>query len=279
MFASLHDIAIKIPMLYFLGVCLLATFAFFFHLRAGSSFSVIGKIYAIMIGRSEFHNKDIDGFWKERQDVERFNALFNVGAKSVDEVVGFKDWVKKYNLDVRAFTNLKGRINFERMCVRRTECWAVAALLALASAFLTVALLLFTIALSNSALLKFHSEEQWIWLSYEEAYNNKIGSLLFGRNEWLITASECEEDAESVREKMISSGLRRETVDILCASFVNEEDAVKLEEIIKSQRFLLIPAIGALLVMLLPYFELLRMMKATNARRHIYRKYLSYRSK
>lgn len=279
MFGSLHDIAIKIPVLYFLGFFLLASVAFFFHLRAGSSFSIVGKIYALMIGRSEFHNKDIDGFWKERQDVERFNALFNVGAKSVDEVVGFKDWVKKYNLDVRAFTNLKGRINFEGMRVRRTECWAVAALLALASVLLTVALLFVAFAFSNSALLKFHSEEQWIWLSYEEAYSNKIGSFLFGRDDWLITASECEKDAESVREKMIYSGIKLETVDILCASFVSEEDAVKLEEIIKSQRLLVIPAIGAFLIMLLPYFELLRMMKAANARRHIYRKYLSYRNK
>tara|TARA_R110002020_G_scaffold457666_1_gene674641 strand:- start:5509 stop:6360 length:852 start_codon:yes stop_codon:yes gene_type:complete len=277
MIDSLNDLTVKVPLLSFMAFLSIVAIVFSFHYRVGSSLSFKGRLYALIIDRSDFHDENIKIFWRDRKDVERFNAIFNIGAKSVSEVVGFGRWVDKYNLDIKFLTNLKGRIDLEKMRLRRVGLWEILALFVMTIVFLFGFLFFLSIAFSSSALVRFDDNEPWLWLSGNSAHSNKLADLLSNESGWDITVSDCDNNIESIKEKVRSSGVSKETVDIICRSFANEKDKAKVEEIIREQKILVVPALVALFFVLLPYIELQRIGKSLSARRHVFNKYRSHR--
>lgn len=49
----------------------------------------------VLPGRKTFHDGKINAYFNERNDVERFNVLFNVGARNKEEIKSLINWTKK----------------------------------------------------------------------------------------------------------------------------------------------------------------------------------------
>lgn len=276
MSGTLGDLTIKIPFFYFLFGFFLIALAVFFYFRIGSSFSVKGRLYGFVVDRSDFYNEEIKCFWKDRKDVERFNALFNINAKSVKEVVGFKGWVEKYDLNILSLTNLKGRVDLKKMSVKRKSNIEIAVLLVFLIVIFFAMSFFLSISVSNSALLKFNDDDQWFWLNHDRARSHIFEDFIADRNEWVITKIDCENGFE-VEEKASEIGMSEKNINNICRSFENEKDIAKIDEFIKNQKWFFILSMISLFFMLLPYFELARILKSIEARREIYFKYVIYR--
>ncbi|BDA16123.1 hypothetical protein KAM345_000370 [Aeromonas caviae] len=53
----------------------------FFHYRAGTSYGFVSRLYALLVGRSEYQDDTLAEFWRRNKELERFNAIFNFKAK------------------------------------------------------------------------------------------------------------------------------------------------------------------------------------------------------
>ncbi|MFH7098669.1 DUF6216 family protein, partial [Klebsiella pneumoniae] len=63
--------------------------------RAGSAYSLLNRLWEFCLGGKTFHDGKINAYFNERNDVERFNVLFNVGAKNKEEIKSLINWTKK----------------------------------------------------------------------------------------------------------------------------------------------------------------------------------------
>nr|WP_027311662.1 DUF6216 family protein [Balneatrix alpica] len=95
--AALKIVADILPWLS--PVIFTALAAIWFRLRAGTSYGLLNRLYAIVIGGKEFHDSSVAEYWNERKDVERFNALFNTRAKSLKDIQRFRLWIERHDLD------------------------------------------------------------------------------------------------------------------------------------------------------------------------------------
>lgn len=277
MLESFYSLSTGSPVAFLL--MLMATFflAFYFHRRAGSSYGFFNRVYALLMGGGEFYDEEIGRFWKERRDIERFNALFNVGAKSKKEIVAFNNWIEKFNIDVCLVANLRGRIDLERLRVakvKRREPLFLMPMLLLAT-FVFVFLL--SIAFSNSALLKFKGESQWLWLNHEKAYSTRFHNLVSG-GEWVITKTECEQARDDYTDLLVDFGPSKKSVKIICDSFFDDKEFAEVDRLVKKQKAFFVPAAVASLFVLILYLELMAASRAIIARRHILHKYISYKN-
>lgn len=140
MLESFYSFSLGSPVAFLLMLLAVLLLAFYFHRRAGSSYGILNRVYALLMGGGDFYNEEIGRFWKERRDIERFNALFNVGAKSIGEIFEFKSWVEKFDIDVRLVTSLRKRIDLERMQVVKVKCWQPPAFIFILLCFFVVAM-------------------------------------------------------------------------------------------------------------------------------------------
>lgn len=279
MLESFYSFSLGSPVAFLSMLLAVLSLAFYFHRRAGSSYGVLNRVYALLMGGGEFYNEEISGFWKERRDIERFNALFNVGAKSIGEVVGFKAWVEKFGIDVRLVTSLRKRIDLERMKVVKVKWWEPPFFMSILLSVLIVFMFFLSIAASSSALLKFKGDGQWLWLGHEKAYSTALNDLVSGGEKWVISKSECDKVEGDYEDLIFDSGPNEEVVNVICNSFFDEEEIAEVDEIIKEQKIFFAPAIGSFLLMLIPFLELMATSKAVIARRHILHKYISYKNR
>lgn len=134
-----------------------------------------------------------------------------------------------------------------------------------------------SIAASDSALLKFKEDGQWLWLGHENAYSTSLHKLFNGGEGWVISKSECERQEGGYEELVLNSGPNIDVVSAICKSFFDGEEAGEVDEIIKEQKVFLAPAIGFFILMLIPFLEFMATSKAAVARRHILHKYVSYK--
>ncbi|MHB0777081.1 DUF6216 family protein [Halomonas sp. WWR20] len=277
MFESFYSLSFGSPVAFVLMLLATMLLVFYFHRRAGSSYGFINRVYALVMGGGEFYNEDIGSFWKERRDIERFNALFNVGARSIEEIVGFKVWVEKFGIDVRLLTNLRRRIDLERMKVVKVKWWEAPFFVSILLFFTIVFMFFLSIASSSSALLKFKGDDQWLWLGHEKAYSTRLHNLV-SDEEWVITKKECERTEGDYEVLMSESGLNEKIVEIICNSFFDEEESLEVGNIIREQKSIYVPVAFSFLFMLIPFFELLIISRVITARRHVLHKYLYHKN-
>jgi hypothetical protein len=153
------------------GLTVIITLYLFFRWRAGSSYGFLNRLYAIFIGGSEFHHDVTAKFWSDRKDIERFNALFNTKAKSLNDIQKFIIWIEDNELDLRKFTTLKDWFDFEKRKVKKPKKWQLATPFVFTLLAYISSIPISVIASVDAALIKFNDERQWIWLGHTEAKN------------------------------------------------------------------------------------------------------------
>lgn len=119
----------------------------------------------VLHGRKTFHDSKINAYFNERNDVERFNVLFNVGARNKEEIKSLINWTKKKNIDIRHVTAAKGW--FEISTLKAIKPLFIANVGVFFSCVLTMLLLsnFMLLALKPSALVRLGDDKSWVWIN------------------------------------------------------------------------------------------------------------------
>jgi len=222
---------------------LIALSAFWFRLRAGTSYGLLNRLYAIAIGGKDFHDDSTADFWKERKDVERFNALFNTRAKSLKDIHQFKRWIEANDLDSRRFTSISSWFDFEKRKVKKLNGWRLIIPFVGAALFALAAIPAIPIASAEAALIKFKGEENWLWLSHTDASSYSYNPLRDKSNDWHITAALCASSGFDKEEVAKATNLKPKHIELICQSLSSEEGTIRINEIIADQKlfWILVP--------------------------------------
>lgn len=258
---------------WLIGPILLLVLFGYFHLRAGTSYGFLSRLYALLIGRSEFYNESLTAFWQERKDVERFNALFNTKAKSLKDIELFVRWIENYDLDIRKFTRLKNWFDFEKRQVKKLKVRQLVTPLVFTLLSYLASIPATDLASANAALIRLGGEEQWIWVGNSEASSFSINPFSANSDAWRITKAACGKadfDASLVASEI---GLQRKNIDAICESFNNSEDAKRIDRFIAKQKIFWPLAVILWILALNCFSEALRRAAAHKARPYLLDKF------
>lgn len=269
--ATFEIVADFLPALSFILLIIFA--AIWFRLRAGTSYGLLNRLYAIVIGGKDFHDNSVTEFWNDRKDVERFNTLFNTRAKSLKEVNLFIKWVERNNLDLRKLANLNSLFDMEKREVKKGR-YRLATVYFLALVFVLVVFSLYLIGLAvrDAALVKFNDETQWMWLSHDAAYSATFSPIRDQGQDWRLTAEVCSQTPLDTKPLAAQAKLKPENILNICESFTNEKDIQRVDEIINGQKSFLWPALGFLLLGLYSFNSARRMSSAHQAKTYLKKK-------
>ncbi len=269
--ATFEIVADFLPGLSFVLLIIFA--AIWFRLRAGTSYGLLNRLYAIVIGGKDFHDNSVTGFWNDRKDIERFNTLFNTRAKSLKEVKLFIKWVERNNLDLRKLAKLNDLFDMEKREVKKAW-YGPATTFFLIIGLILLVLSIFTVELGikNAALVKFNDETQWMWLSHNAAYNTTYNPFRDRTQDWRLTAEICSHKPLNTESLATQAKLKPENITNICESFENPADIKRLDEIINSQKAFLWIALGLLLIDLYSFNAALRLNAAREAKAYLKKK-------
>lgn len=220
----------------------------FFQMRSGSSYGLLNRLYGIVIGGNEFSDAKLKSFWEERTDVERFNALFHMQAKSLKEIHWFQQRIRKNELDIKFFTQMRGGFDFQlRKVKKRSPEFFYSSISALGIILILVILAIQTllfIASSDGAVLKLKGEDQWMSINKNGFSSTSLFLPAEMGKEWAFNKSACTSlGIDSLIEK---TSLQKSSVERICNSFEHYESLIYFEKTIKDQK--LFWYIGALYV-------------------------------
>ncbi|MGS0467229.1 DUF6216 family protein [Cobetia marina] len=256
-----------IPVLLYFFLLFLAIF--YFRNRSGSSHSLLARFYALISGSNKFHDLGLEEFWQTRQDVERFNALFNVGAKNIGEVKRFNQWVDSYGLDINKISNTSGFIAIDSMRISKIKRKSIALCLLTVAVTLVLSVIFLSVGASNHAVVKMRDGGQWFGLNKEEAIRKNYNPFSFKKVEWIITPRLCESKGIMKSESVIKSGIEQKGVDFICASFNNGRLIKEVNDIKKKQKALIFVAFMLFLFTWVKISQIIRFYKIEQARKYI----------
>jgi hypothetical protein len=212
--------------------------AIYFQMRSGSSYSLVNRLYALLIGGSEFSDAKLKKFWEERTDVERFNALFHMQAKTIKEIHWFQKRVQKNELNIQFFSKMRGGFNSQLRKIKKLSpklyYSSISALgLILIIVVLAIQPLLF-IASSDGAILKLKDEDQWMSINRNGFSSVSWFPLAEIGKEWAFDKAACTSlETNLLVEK---TKLLKPSVEIICNSFDDSGSLIYFEKTIKDQK-------------------------------------------
>ncbi|MCF5884324.1 hypothetical protein K3H38_15425 [Aeromonas veronii] len=230
----------------------------FFHYRAGTSYGFVSRLYALLVGRSEYQDDTLAEFWRRNKELERFNAIFNFKAKSLDDAHKLIKWFDEYDLDHKKFARLKGWFDIEKLEIKKATRTQAVGFMLLGIAFALVSVPPLDLGLRNAALIKFKGESQWIWLDHDQAYNSPYNLT----KDWRFTARTCSQETFSAESAAKETQLKTETIASICDSFTNAADAARIDEIIKGQKIFLVFALQFIIFAISSFTEIFRRLTA-----------------
>ncbi|MCV9382707.1 DUF6216 family protein [Aeromonas hydrophila] len=197
-------------------------------------------------------------FWRRNKELERFNAIFNFKAKSLDDAHKLIKWFDEYDLDHKKFARLKGWFDIEKLEIKKATRTQAVGFMLLGIAFALVSVPPLDLGLRNAALIKFKGESQWIWLDHDQAYNSPYNLT----KDWRFTARTCSQETFSAESAAKETQLKTETIASICDSFTNAADAARIDEIIKGQKIFLVFALQFIIFAISSFTEIFRRLTA-----------------
>ncbi|MFQ2131564.1 DUF6216 family protein [Aeromonas hydrophila] len=239
--------------------------------RAGSSFGIINKLVNFIFSSKGFHSDKINRIWQEREDIERFNALFNTRALSVDNIISFDGWIKKYSIDLKKIAGLGGGFDIKRNKIKKSPWYVILIIGGLSLFFFSITCFSFMLTISNAALIKMNNFDDvgWFWINSERAYAAQ--SPFKEGVEWKITKDSCEKKSnEDIK-------LPREFIDSICESFFEKESLDFIAELISAQNKMLVPTVMLAAFTVYIFSEVNKVILANVAREMVLNSIIAYR--
>lgn len=256
----------------------LFTIAAYFHFRSGSSYGLVNRLYSLLIGGSDFSNDKLKRFWQERTDIERFNALFYMKAKSMKEIYWFQDRVKKNELDVKFFSKMRGGYDAELRKVKKFSPW-ILAIPFIVLIFVTSAIQpLFFVATSDGAIIKMKNEDQWISLNQNGASSVRFVIVTQKGTEWAFNKAACSKKlGQSILIK--KTGLSGQSISKICEYLEDPDSSSYINQVISDQKLFWYLGFLYILVAMLVGKEILGLVHTLRARPKLYAAFIKARKK
>ncbi len=228
-----HDIIKEI--LYVAAVLIVV---WYFYLRAGSSYSMMSRVWGILIGSKGFKNSEISELMQEREDIDKFNFIFNVKATSMEQIKRLQKRVKKQNLDIKLISRSKGHfyINTCKLKVPKQEQIFGTLLLSVVLFFCTLPIL--QVAIKPAAMFEFNDSSTWFWVNnqYAEKYIPPIPIVSSFFVRWRFDKNTCTSKNFSVEELSATTNLTNKEISAICEIFKGGETPYVIEKAIKGQK-------------------------------------------
>lgn len=203
--------------------------------RAGSAYSLLNRLWEFCLGGKTFHDGKINAYFNERNDVERFNVLFNVGARNKEEIKSLINWTKKKNIDIRHVTAAKGW--FEISTLKAIKPLFIANVGVFFSCVLTMLLLsnFMLLALKPSALVRLGDDKSWVWINDHIAESSiwTNNYLPLNWTEWKLDKKQCESEDFDKTVFSEKAGISVRSVDRICENFSSGSLSDTINNIIK----------------------------------------------
>lgn len=251
--------------IFFIGcVC------FYIHRRSGSSFSLVNKVVSFLYSKQDFHSNSINIIWHEREDVERFNAIFSTRAENINQINEFYHWVNKLQLDFKMLTSLGGSLNMRRRKIAKMSWLEISFTGLLTPVMALASLFILLISLSNYALVKLdnYKDVGWFWINGDAAYSMQA-PYESDSTRWKVYKTSCDKGEKNER---ISEAFN----NMLCESFNSEESLIYINNLIESQKTL---KYHAFLIMLFAFYMYLftkQSLMTKKARKMVYSRTVIY---
>lgn len=243
---------------------------FYISKRSGSSFSFVNKVVSFLYSKQDFHSKTVNKIWQEREDVERFNAIFSTRAENINQINEFYLWVNKLQLDFKMLTTLGGSLNMRRRKIVKMSWLEISftGLLTPVMAFASFFILL--ISLNNYALIKLdnYKEIGWFWISGDAAYSLQA-PYEDKSTRWKVYKTSCNKGEKNER---ISEAFN----NMLCESFNSEESLTYINNLIESQKTLKYHAFLIMFFALYMFSLTKQSLMTKKARQMVYSRTVSY---
>ncbi|MFQ2290595.1 DUF6216 family protein [Aeromonas enteropelogenes] len=254
-----------VTVLIFLGcIC------FYIHRRSGSSFSLINKIVNFLYSGKKFHSEEIEIICKEREDVERFNAIFSTRAENKKQIIELYAWVNKFGLNFKMLTNLGGNLDMKRRKITKIGWFEIAFSGLLTPVMAILSLFILAISINNSALIKLNDDKDvgWFWINDKVAYSFQA-PYESDSTKWKVYKKSCE---KGVKNKSIPESFN----NMLCESFDSEESLLYINDLIESQKMLKYHAFLIMFFALYMYSLTNQSLRAKKARKMVYARTVTY---
>ncbi|HZG12288.1 MAG TPA: DUF6216 family protein [Kurthia gibsonii] len=251
-------------------IIFLGCICFYIHRRSGSSFSLINKLMNFLYTGKSFNSKEIGDIWHEREDIERFNAIFSTRAENKRQIIDFYKWVNKLDLNFKMLTNLGGNLDLKRRKITKV-CWFEIALTGLLTSVMAVAsLFILIISINNAALIKLNDQEDvgWFWINGKVAYSFQA-PFESESTKWKVYKRSCE---KGIKNEDIPESFNK----MLCESFSSEESMLYINDIIESQKILKYHAFLIMFFALYMYSTTNRSWRTKQVRKMVYARTVAY---
>ncbi|WP_305856426.1 DUF6216 family protein [Balneatrix alpica] len=239
------------------GVLGLLLLFLFFRWRMGSSYGVTNRLYALLIGGADFNQPSLLQFWQERQDIERFNALFNFRARNLAQIQAFTHWVAQYDLCLHQLARLHSWFDFDtRKIAKPTWHKVLPGLLILVCSYGLLIACLVTV-FADSALVKLKGEERLLWLNHQEAMSFSYHPLRSKGSDWVLERGQCTAADFDANTLAATLAIQPATLNSLCQFFASETAHEQLGQLLAQQQSL----VWLALLLLLPLWLSLRFLQ------------------
>ncbi|RJT42287.1 DUF6216 family protein [Rahnella woolbedingensis] len=246
---------------------------FYIQQRAGSSYSILNRLWSFMLGGKEFHSHSLTRFLRKRNDIEHFNMLFNMKAKSIDEINEFIKWMDVNNIDIKQVSQAKNWFDISALTVKRPRGWTSLCMFITMAVTFYLLLLSLTIALKPAALLKINEGEPWIWVGKEKIsnYAPNISFSSHSWHDWYLDEEKCAVVNFDYKNFSSFSHLRVETIKKVCESFQKPKDQKYIAKIIKGQNVFFFIALYPGVIFIISIITLMRRYNALSLLREVER--------
>ncbi|AZZ92414.1 hypothetical protein EUZ85_17470 [Hahella sp. KA22] len=228
----------------------------------------------MITGKKGYYDDSLEIFSKEQKDIERFNTEFKFRAKSLKDISLFKHWLDVHDMDMRRFSKLRGFFDLEKRKIYKVKSRLIVAQISAGSFAYILAFVFLSLAMSDSALLKFKGEEQWLWLNHENASSvNILLPFNSAARQWNITKEDCAKPSFDLKSLSATSMLSEESVSVVCESFSSSEDINRIDNVIDEQWTLgIISFLSLMIIFLYLLREIVKGADALMGRKYLYRR-------
>ncbi|WP_314140477.1 DUF6216 family protein [Buttiauxella noackiae] len=191
--------------------------------KSGSAYSLMERIWFIFLGGKKYSDEESNKFYDDIRDMEKFNAIFNVNAKTPSEYKKIRDWITKYDLEIKQISKIKNNITVRNLKIKKQSTCSIMLTVFIILISFVLAICSFTIADADSALVSIKSNGTYLKI------NTHGTSKLFhftNNDYWILTKDTClkiDHNPEKTKKAAVITKLEPNLIDILCQMYIKKD--------------------------------------------------------
>lgn len=106
---------------HLLSLVILIVLLLAIYRKSGSAYSLIERIWFFLLGGRKYSDEKSNAFYDNIRDMEKFNAVFNINAKTPNEYKKIRNWVIKYDLEIKQISKIKNNLTIETLKIKKNH--------------------------------------------------------------------------------------------------------------------------------------------------------------